>query len=73
MLLPTIIAHWKYLLLLFIPILKQALHCIPFNNFKLGEAHLQCAIKQTADDDAADTGPKIDIIMSHKLTSLEMS
>lgn len=54
------------------PILKQALLSIPFV-FKLGESHLQCAIKQTNDDEAADADPKIDIIMSHKQNTLAMS
>ncbi|KAG1108182.1 hypothetical protein G6F42_016083 [Rhizopus arrhizus] len=54
------------------PAIKHLLYSFPFN-FKLGESHLQCAIKTTDDDEVADAGPKIDIIMSHKENGLALS
>lgn len=62
----------KYTFFFLYPVIKHLLYSAPFN-FKLGESHLQCAIKTTDDDEAADAGPKIDIIMSHKENGLALS
>ncbi|KAL7334437.1 hypothetical protein PS15p_200064 [Mucor circinelloides] len=62
----------EYTFFFIYPLLKQALHNVPFE-FRLGESHLKCAIKNTNDDEAADCGPKIDIIMYYKRLDLAMS
>ncbi|KAG1092355.1 hypothetical protein G6F42_019224 [Rhizopus arrhizus] len=62
----------EYTFFFIYPLLKQALHNVPFE-FRLGESHLKCAIKNTNDDEAAESGPKIDIIMYYKRLDLAMS
>ncbi|KAL9537327.1 hypothetical protein MBANPS3_011876 [Mucor bainieri] len=59
----------EYTFFFLYPIIKKTLYDVPIN-FKLGESHLQCAIKKTNDDEAADAGPKIDIIMTYKRNNL---
>ncbi|KAL7320867.1 hypothetical protein PS15m_000712 [Mucor circinelloides] len=62
----------EYTFFFIYPILKRALYDVPFR-FKLGEPHFQCAVKHINDDEAADSGPKIDAVMYHKSLGLAKS
>lgn len=59
----------EYTFFFICPLLTQALHNVPFE-FKLGESHLKCAVKNADGDKAADSGPKIGIITYHKRLEL---
>ncbi|KAI8883431.1 hypothetical protein K501DRAFT_333340 [Backusella circina FSU 941] len=54
------------------PMFKQVLHDCPLK-FRLGESHLQCAAAETNDDQRTQCGPKIDIIILHKVHQFAIS
>ncbi|KAI7903102.1 uncharacterized protein BX663DRAFT_60872 [Cokeromyces recurvatus] len=54
------------------PALKEVLYDFQVR-FKLGEPHLQCAAANMNDDQRTQSGPKMDIIMLHKVHQFAIS
>lgn len=54
------------------PLFKEVLYNCDIK-FRLGECHLQCAAAETTDDQRTQAGPKIDIILIHKVHKFAVS